>query len=310
MGEEQVNLSDSSALWIGLTGRTLDAPIPPPPPPRESRALGRFPIPWPRASSSASSRHRPMGDMGGAQARGWGSCQVLAAVLSLSPRLLGAAPAECGKPAVTGKIFGGENAPELRWPWQVSLLYQNRHVCGAALIDAFWVLSAAHCFQLSHTPDDYKVLLGYHKLQQPSKHSLVRTLHHVIVHPDFNKTHFLANDIALLQLRVPVNFSLHVLPACLQKPNETLQTGKTCWVTGWGMITEAGRLWRAAGVRDAGCVVPGGAVQLEHGLSLSYRPQHLHQTHLLLPLDQRESEKHSRAPTRKRAPSGPASRAH
>ena len=53
----------------------------------------------------------------------------------------------CGKPAVTGKIFGGQNAPDRRWPWQASLLYHGKHICGAALIDAYWVISAAHCFQ-------------------------------------------------------------------------------------------------------------------------------------------------------------------
>lgn len=54
----------------------------------------------------------------------------------------------CGRPAVTGRIFGGRDAPEKRWPWQVSLLYNGQHICGAALISAYWVASAAHCFQL------------------------------------------------------------------------------------------------------------------------------------------------------------------
>lgn len=53
----------------------------------------------------------------------------------------------CGKPAVTGKIFGGQNAQDCRWPWQASLFYRGKHICGAALIDAYWVISAAHCFQ-------------------------------------------------------------------------------------------------------------------------------------------------------------------
>lgn len=53
----------------------------------------------------------------------------------------------CGRPTVTGKIFGDKNSPDQRWPWQASLLYLGRHICGATLIDAFWVISAAHCFQ-------------------------------------------------------------------------------------------------------------------------------------------------------------------
>ncbi|XP_049743686.1 putative serine protease 47 [Elephas maximus indicus] len=52
----------------------------------------------------------------------------------------------CGKPTVSGKIFGGQNAVGERWPWQASLLYHGKHICGAVLIERHWVVSAAHCF--------------------------------------------------------------------------------------------------------------------------------------------------------------------
>ncbi|XP_070263604.1 serine protease 40-like [Myotis yumanensis] len=144
----------------------------------------------------------------------------------------------CGRPVVTGKIFGGKNASDQRWPWQASLLYHGKHICGAALISAFWVISAAHCFQKSHEPSDYKILLGYHKLQHPTEHSLQMTVYRVIVHDDFNKRYIMGSDIALLQLHWSVNFTSHVLPACLPEPNATLPPHTSCWITGWGMITE------------------------------------------------------------------------
>jgi secreted trypsin-like serine protease len=53
----------------------------------------------------------------------------------------------CGKTRFHGKIFGGQKAEPERWPWQASLLLRGSHICGAALIDKAWVLSAAHCFQ-------------------------------------------------------------------------------------------------------------------------------------------------------------------
>uniref|UniRef100_A0A671E0I7 tryptase n=1 Tax=Rhinolophus ferrumequinum TaxID=59479 RepID=A0A671E0I7_RHIFE len=144
----------------------------------------------------------------------------------------------CGRPTVTGKIFGGKNSPDQRWPWQASLLYLGRHICGATLIDAFWVISAAHCFQKSHEPSDYQILLGYHQLQHPTEHSLCMTVNRIIVHSDFNKHYFMGSDIALLQLHLSVNFTSHVLPACLPGPNVELLSHTSCWITGWGMVTE------------------------------------------------------------------------
>uniref|UniRef100_A0A3Q2L4V6 Zinc finger protein 169 n=1 Tax=Equus caballus TaxID=9796 RepID=A0A3Q2L4V6_HORSE len=52
----------------------------------------------------------------------------------------------CGRPKVTGKIYGGQDVVAGQWPWQASLRYQGSHICGGALIDSHWLLSTAHCF--------------------------------------------------------------------------------------------------------------------------------------------------------------------
>lgn len=52
----------------------------------------------------------------------------------------------CGRPKVTGRIYGGQDVAAGRWPWQASLLHKRMHVCGAVLIDPLWLLSTAHCF--------------------------------------------------------------------------------------------------------------------------------------------------------------------
>ena len=56
--------------------------------------------------------------------------------------------------------MGGEEAPPNSWPWQVSLRYNGRHICGASLVNSNWVVSAAHCVDGSSDPNRYSLALG------------------------------------------------------------------------------------------------------------------------------------------------------
>ena len=44
------------------------------------------------------------------------------------------------------EIVGGQDAPS-PIPWQVTVRYFESHFCGATILDASTLLSAAHCFQ-------------------------------------------------------------------------------------------------------------------------------------------------------------------
>ncbi|OBS60069.1 hypothetical protein A6R68_08809 [Neotoma lepida] len=48
---------------------------------------------------------------------------------------------------VCGKPSWPDNLKIHHWPWEVSVRIDNEHVCGGALIDFSWVISAAHCIQ-------------------------------------------------------------------------------------------------------------------------------------------------------------------
>ncbi|XP_077874593.1 serine protease 40-like [Ictidomys tridecemlineatus] len=144
----------------------------------------------------------------------------------------------CGRTRFTGKIFGGQNAEPEQWPWQASIFLNGTYVCGAALIDSNWVASAAHCFQRSQNPDDYWILLGYNRMTDPSNYSMQMAVSQLIVHPDFDKHHFLGSDITLMKLQVPVNFNSHVLPACLPDSSTKPDPKSSCWISGWGMTVD------------------------------------------------------------------------
>ncbi|XP_006156679.1 putative serine protease 47 [Tupaia chinensis] len=145
----------------------------------------------------------------------------------------------CGKPKVVGKIFGGQDAAPGQWPWQASLLYKGQHLCGAVLVDSHWLLSTAHCFlNKSQAPEKYQILLGNTQLYSQTQHSQKISVNQIIIHPDFEKFHAFGSDIAMLQLSQPVNFTSYVVPACLPSLDLQLPSHASCWITGWGMLTE------------------------------------------------------------------------
>ena len=55
---------------------------------------------------------------------------------------------DCGERKVAflqSFVAGGEIVSPGKWPWMVSLLHLGRSVCGGALINNSWVVTAAHC---------------------------------------------------------------------------------------------------------------------------------------------------------------------
>ncbi|XP_021054835.1 inactive serine protease 39 isoform X1 [Mus pahari] len=143
----------------------------------------------------------------------------------------------CGKTKFQGKIYGGQIARAERWPWQASLIFRGRHICGAVLIDKNWVVSAAHCFQRSLKPSDYRILLGYNKLSNPSNYSRQMTVNQVILHEDYSKLNRLEKNIVLIQLHHPVIYSSHIFPACVPDSTTKVSPYSLCWISGWGMLS-------------------------------------------------------------------------
>ncbi|XP_032216474.1 putative serine protease 45 isoform X1 [Mustela erminea] len=135
---------------------------------------------------------------------------------------------------VCGRPWWSEDLEVTRhWPWEVSLRLKNEHVCGGALIELNWVVTAAHCIQGTK---EYSVILGTSKLK-PLQASLI-PVKDIILHPKFWGRTFIMGDMALLQLHSPATFSKYVQPICLPEPSYNLKVGTQCWVTGWGQVKQ------------------------------------------------------------------------
>uniref|UniRef100_A0A452FFC8 Transmembrane serine protease 13 n=1 Tax=Capra hircus TaxID=9925 RepID=A0A452FFC8_CAPHI len=142
----------------------------------------------------------------------------------------------CGLRAMTGRIVGGALAPESKWPWQVSLQFSHTHICGGTLIDAQWILTAAHCFFITREKilEGWKVYVGTNDLHHlPESASVAQ----IIINSNYSDDQD-DYDIALMRLSKPLTLSAHVHPACLPMHGQTFGLNEICWITGFGKTKE------------------------------------------------------------------------
>uniref|UniRef100_A0A8C1VN06 Peptidase S1 domain-containing protein n=1 Tax=Cyprinus carpio TaxID=7962 RepID=A0A8C1VN06_CYPCA len=154
----------------------------------------------------------------------------------------------CGtRPRKRAKIVGGTDAQAGSWPWQVSLQMERYgHVCGASLVASRWLVSAAHCFQDSDAikysdARSWRAYMGMRVMNSVSNAAATRQIRRIVLHSQYDQ--FTSDyDIALLELSAPVFFNELVQPVCIPAPSHAFTSGTSCFVTGWGVLSEEGEL--------------------------------------------------------------------
>uniref|UniRef100_A0A8B9C4A8 Kallikrein related peptidase 12 n=1 Tax=Anser brachyrhynchus TaxID=132585 RepID=A0A8B9C4A8_9AVES len=143
-------------------------------------------------------------------------------------------------PVDESRIIGGKPCSITQRPFQVALIKRGQILCGGSLIDAQWVLTAAHCKQPG------RVLIGTDTLRDGTGE--VRMISQLIVHPAYNPRKN-DNDFMLLRLNRPVQFSNNIKK--IRLATRCPMDGMRCSVSGWG-ISLLPRNLQCAGVQAFG----------------------------------------------------------
>nr|XP_045248479.1 transmembrane protease serine 11E isoform X1 [Macaca fascicularis] len=133
------------------------------------------------------------------------------------------------------RIVGGTEVEEGEWPWQASLQWDGSHRCGATLINATWLVSAAHCFTTYKNPARWTASFGV--TITPSK--MKRGLRRIIVHEKYKYPSH-DYDISLAELSSPVPYTNAVHRVCLPDASYEFHPGDVMFVTGFGALKNDG----------------------------------------------------------------------
>ncbi|XP_019208010.1 serine protease 48 [Oreochromis niloticus] len=139
-----------------------------------------------------------------------------------------------------GRAASGQDARPGSWPWHAMVVTfgpYGYNQCGGSLITNQWVLTAAHCIP----PSSYNTVvhLGRYNQSGSNPNELTQKVEDIVCHsqrPDYYYYYYWPynNDICLLKLASPVNFTDYIQPICLASGNSTFYNGTSSWVTGFG----------------------------------------------------------------------------
>lgn len=151
-----------------------------------------------------------------------------------------------------GRIVNGQIATQHQFPYQVAVLTafpQGTGLCGGSVLNANFVLSAAHCVD----PDGQSaiVIFGAQDItnsNEPNQRRISVARSGIILHPGWNRN-TIENDVTVLRLSSPITLVPNVIvPIVLPTDLNDQFVDQAAVVSGWGRFDD-GKLHQITSLR-------------------------------------------------------------
>lgn len=146
----------------------------------------------------------------------------------------------CGQPSPPShqrvrRVIGGTDAAAHAWPWQVLILNGSSLYCSGSIISPTWILTSAHCLDKTYNT---LVYVGRHGVNEKDTHEQKLQVKEHSIHPNYIRGDLVKtgdNDMALIQLKRPIQFTPFVHAVCLPDKHTHFRAGHECTLSGWGV---------------------------------------------------------------------------
>lgn len=132
-----------------------------------------------------------------------------------------------------GRIVGGYPIEIKQRPFQVAL-YADGSFCGGSIIGPYKVLTAGHCVRGKSAAKS----LVYVGSKSRSTGGTIYYINRISIHPGYNPSASLDNDVAVLTVTTPFRYSASVYPIGLLSARPA--AGTDAVVSGWGSTRSGG----------------------------------------------------------------------
>lgn len=139
------------------------------------------------------------------------------------------------------KIVGGTEATPGELPYQISFqqvggIFGDFHFCGGSILNADWIICAAHCVagEDFNNPQDLQIVAGEHDQSVEDGNEQRIAVDMIVSHEDYNSG-TISNDISLLHLASSIQFGEFAAPIALPAQLQ-VSTGDSL-ISGWGTLS-------------------------------------------------------------------------